>query len=216
MYSLYNVRRWGSLAPHLVLEELEVPYQNIWMTPESVHQARFRELSPSGLIPVLRLDDGRTVMESAAIVTFLTDANPGAVLAPRPGSADHAVYLGWLSFMSSNLYQAINLTVSPEVFADGEAAQAALKARAIERCHVLFDVIEARLSQEGPWLLGDAFSAGDIYLFMMAIWAEPSEAALHDRCPWIGQVCNGVRDRPRLAAAIEAHGVSKVGGPSVP
>jgi hypothetical protein len=36
MYSLYNVKRWGSLAPHLVLEELEVPYQNIWMTPEKV------------------------------------------------------------------------------------------------------------------------------------------------------------------------------------
>ncbi len=116
--------------------------------------------------------------------------------------------------MSSNLYPAISIAVRPEVFADGEAAQAALRTKAIARCHELFDMVEARLSQEGPWLLGDVFSAGDIYLFMMAIWAEPSEAALHDRCPWIGQVCNGVRDRPRLAAAIEAHGVSKVGGPA--
>jgi glutathione S-transferase len=80
MYSLYNVRRWGSLAPHLVLEELEVPYQNIWMTPETVRDPAFRDLSPLGLIPVLRLDDGRTVMESAAIVTFLGDAHPGARL----------------------------------------------------------------------------------------------------------------------------------------
>ena len=213
MYSLYNVRRWGSLAPHLVLEELEVPYQNIWMTPEKVRDASFRELSPAGLIPVLRFDDGRSVIESAAIVTFLADAHPKAGLAPRPGTADHAVYLGWLSFMSSNLYQAINLTVDPGAFAEGEAAQAALKAGAIERSRELFDVIEAKLRQEGPWLLGEGFSAADLYLFMMAIWAAPSEAALHDRCPSIGAVCNRVRERPRLGAAIEAHGVGKVGGP---
>jgi len=211
MYSLYNIRRWGSLAPHLVLEELEVPYQNIWMTPEKVREPAFRELSPSGLIPVLRLDDGRSVIESAAIVTFLADAHPNGSLAPRPGTADHAVYLGWLLFMSCNLYPTINLTVQPDLFVAGEAAQAALKAGAVERSHELFDVIEAKLRQEGPWLLGETFSAGDLYLFMMAIWAKPSEAALHDRCPSIGAACNGVRARPRLAAAIEAHGVSKVG-----
>jgi glutathione S-transferase len=214
MYSLYNVRRWGSLAPHLVLEELDVPYQNIWMTPEALHDPAFRDLSPSGLIPVLRLDDGRCVMESAAIVSFLADANPRGNLAPPPGTADHAVYLSWLSFMSSNLYGAINLAVDPAAFADGEAAQAALKARAIARSHELFDVIEAKLAQEGPWLLGDSFSAADLYLFMMAIWAEPSEAALHDRCPGIGTVCTGVRERPRLGAAIESHGVAKVAGPA--
>ena len=213
MYSLYNVRRWGSLAPHMVLEELDVPYQNIWMTPEKVQDPAFRELSPAGLIPVLRLDDGRSVIESAAIVTFLCDAHPNGRLAPRPGTADHAVYLGWLSFMSSNLYPAINLAVSPEAFAEGEAAQAALEARAVERSRELFDIIEAKLRQEGPWLLGDSFSAGDLYLFMMAIWAKPSEAALHDRCPSIGAVCSGVRRRSRLAAALEAHGAGEVGGP---
>ena len=36
MYKLYNVKRWGSMAPHLVLEELGLPYQNIWMTPQQV------------------------------------------------------------------------------------------------------------------------------------------------------------------------------------
>ncbi len=213
MYSLYNIPRWGSLAPHLVLEELDVPYQNIWTTREKVKDPSFRELSPSGLIPVLRLDDGRSVIESAAIVTFLCDADPSGSLAPRPGTADHAVYLGWLSFMSTNLYQTINLAIYPQVLAEGEAA-AALQARATERSLELFDIIETKLRQEGPWLLGDGFSAADLYLFMMAIWARPSEAALHDRCPWIGAVCNGVRERPRLAAALEAHGVSKVGGPA--
>lgn len=211
MYTLYNVKRWGSLAPNLVLEELEVPYQNLWLAPEQVRDPAFRELSQLGLIPALRLDDGRAVFESAAIVVFLTNAHQNRGLAPRPGTADHAMYLAWLSFMSSNLYWTLNLTFHPELFANGKRAEAALKAKAIERSNTMFDVIEERLKADGPWLLGEEFCAADLYLFMMAIWAKPSEAALHDRCPWIGALATRVRDRPRLGATIEAHAASKVG-----
>ena len=49
MYKLYNVKRWGSMCAHLLLEELGVPYQNIWMTPEQVRAPAFREISPLGL-----------------------------------------------------------------------------------------------------------------------------------------------------------------------
>ena len=76
MYKLYNVRRWGSMAPHFVLEELGVPYQNIWMTPEQVRSEEFKRLSPLGFVPALGLDDGRVIIESMAIVAFLTEANP--------------------------------------------------------------------------------------------------------------------------------------------
>src|SRR5687768_12057073 len=53
MYTLYNVKRWGSMAPHFLLEELDVPYQSAWMTPEQVREPEFRDLSPLGYIPVL-------------------------------------------------------------------------------------------------------------------------------------------------------------------
>ena len=36
MYKLYNVKAWGSLCVHFLLEEMQVPYTNIWMTPEQV------------------------------------------------------------------------------------------------------------------------------------------------------------------------------------
>src|SRR5215471_16069559 len=109
MYKLYNVKRWGSLSAHLVLEELGVPYQNIWLTPEQVRAPEFREISPLGLIPAFGLHDGRAITESAAIVAYLTDAHPEAGLAPPIGSDDHAVYLSSLVFMATNIYPAINL-----------------------------------------------------------------------------------------------------------
>jgi hypothetical protein len=36
MYKLYNVKAWGSISIHCLLEEMEVPYTNIWMTPDQV------------------------------------------------------------------------------------------------------------------------------------------------------------------------------------
>jgi glutathione S-transferase len=149
MYSLYNIRGWGSLAPHLVLEELDVPYQNIWTTPEKVRDPAFRELSPSGLIPVLRLDDGRSVMESAAIVTFLC-RRPSQRQARAAARHRRSCHLSQLAVLHE--FQSVwdaQPHLSPEAFVEGEAAQAALKARAVERSNELFEVIETKLRQEG-------------------------------------------------------------------
>ena len=109
MYKLYNVKAWGSISAHCLLEEMEVPYTNIWMTAEQVKAPEFREISPLGLIPALGLADGRSLFESAAIVSFLVAAHPAKGLAPPAGSADHGEFLSWLHFMSANLYQTTNL-----------------------------------------------------------------------------------------------------------
>jgi glutathione S-transferase len=212
MYKLYNVKTWGSLAPHCVLEELGVPYQNIWMTGDQVRDARFKEISPLGFVPVLGLPDGRSIVESAAIIAFLTDAHPDKKLAPAPGEADHAEYLSSLVFMSVNLYQMISISYAPGMLADTDAEKATVSRRATENANALFDLIEARLAKEGPFVLGNRFSAADIYLFMLSLWARPSEAEHLARCPHIGKVSAAVRARPKLKAALEAHGVMALGG----
>lgn len=207
MLKLYNVKRWGSMGPHFVLEELDVPYQNVWMAPEQIRAPEFREISPLGLIPALGLRDGRTIVESTAIVAFLTDAHPDKGLAPLPGSDDHAVYLSLLAFMGVNIYTAIEVVFTADSLTDSDACNATAKSKAIARETALFDIIESRLAREGPYLLGDRFSAADLYLFMLTVWADPSERALLDRCPHIAHLANAVRERPRLKAALQAHGV---------
>jgi len=212
MYKLYNVKTWGSLAPHCVLEELGVPYQNIWMTGDQVRDPKFKEISPLGFVPVLGLPDGRPIVESAAIIAFLTDAYPEKKLAPAPGENDHAEYLSWLVFMSVNLYQMISISYAPAMLADTEPEQKTVSRRAAENTNAIFDMIEARLAKEGPFILGDRFSAADIYLFMLSLWARPSEAEHLARCPHIAKVSAAVRARPKLKAALEAHGVMEPGG----
>lgn len=210
MYKLYNVKRWGSLSAHLVLEELGVPYQNIWLTPEQVRAPEFREISPLGLIPALGLPDGRAITESAAIVAFLTDAHPEAGLAPSIGSNDHAVYLSSLVFMATNIYPAIELAFDARPLADSEEQIAVIRRKSVQKSLDLFEIIEARLAEDGPFMTGDNYSAADIYLFMLTIWGHPSEQAVLERYPHIASVVEHVRARPRLKAALEAHGALAV------
>lgn len=210
MYKLYNVKRWGSLSAHLVLEELGVPYQNIWLTPEQVRAPEFREISPLGLIPALGLPDGRAITESAAIVVFLTDAHPQAGLAPPIGSDDHAVYLSSLVFMAANIYAAIELAFDARPLADSDEQAAAIRRKSVQKSLELFDILEARLAEDGPFLTGKNYSAADIYLFMLTIWGHPSEQAVLERCPHIARIADHVRARPRLKAALEAHGAWEI------
>lgn len=211
MYTLYNVKRWGSMGPHFLLEELQVPYQSFWMTPEQVRDPDFRALSPLGYIPVLKLDDGSAVFESSAIVSFLTDAHPDRGMSPPAGTPEHGQYLAWLAFLAANVYPTINLAYHGEGFADSPETAAVIASKATKHSLDLFDIVERRLEREGPFLLGERFSAADLYLFMLTVWEVPGERLLHERCPSIAKVCAEVRARPRLRAALEVHGVDKPG-----
>jgi glutathione S-transferase len=213
MYKLYNVKGWGSMAPHFVLEELGVPYTNVWLTAEQVKAPEFRELSPLGLIPALGLADGSTMVESAAIVAFLTTVHADKGLSPPLDTPAYGVYLSSLHFMSTNIYPAINLAFGSSG-TDGYALTpehgAHIAAKATARVHEFFGIVETRLTEDGPYLLGETFSALDIYLFMLTIWARPSESAVLAKFPRIAGVAAAVRARPKLKAAIEAHGVDRL------
>jgi len=207
MYKLYNVKAWGSMGVHFLLEEMGVPYTNIWMTPEQVAAPEFREFSPLGYIPALGLDDGSTLFESAAIVSFLATAHPDKGMAPQPGSNEFGEFLSWLHFMSTNLYVAINMGDAGNFYARNSSEEAFLLGKSIEKSNQLWAILAKRMVTEGPWLMGEKFSALDLYAFMLCCWSRPKEVVLHAEFPAVAKFAQAVRARPKLKAALEAHGV---------
>jgi glutathione S-transferase len=212
MYKLYNVKTWGSLAIHLLLEELGVPYTNIWMTAEQVKDPEYRAINPLGMVPALGLADGRSLYESAAIVSFLVAAHPDGGMAPVIGSDAYGEFMSVLHLMSTELYQTNNLAAPGSGYALTPEQDAHIVAAARERTDGYWRILEERLKAQGPWLMGEEFSALDLYCFMLTLWGRPTEKALQQRFPAIARLATGVRARPKLMAALDSHGVVELGG----
>jgi glutathione S-transferase len=211
MYKLYNVKRWGSMAVQMLLEELGVPYENVWMTPEQVRAPEFRDVSPLGYIPALGLAGGEALFESAAIITFLATAHPEKGFSPAPGTPRFGEFLSWLNFMSTNIYPAIDLAGGHEKSLAASPAHARhLEKMGREKLSQLFGIVERRLQQEGPMMMGESYSALDPYLLMLTVWAKPSERHVHETYPAIARLCDAVRQRPRLKAVLDAHEIADV------
>ncbi len=211
MYKLYNVKTWGSLAIHCMLEEMELPYTNIWMSPEQVRAPEFRAISPLGMIPALGLADGRSLYESAAIVSFLVAAHPERHLSPVMGSPAYGEFMSLLHFMSTELYALENVAFYAEKYLSDSQQQEGLRKRVWDQADSHWLIIEKRLAAAGPWLMGQDFTALDLYAFMLSIWSKPSELAFLGKFPAIATLLSRVRARPKLKAVLEAHGVLRPG-----
>ena len=73
-YQLYWYKAASSLAPMAVLEETGATYEAVEIDAAAGEHkgAAYRQIHPLGLIPALRLPDGRMVFESAGIVHVST------------------------------------------------------------------------------------------------------------------------------------------------
>lgn len=211
MYKLYNVKAWGSLAIHCLLEEMEVPYTNIWMTPEQVRAPEFRTVNPLGMIPALGMADGSSLYESAAIVSFLVAAHPEKQLSPALGSPAYGEFLSLLHLMSTEIYALENIAFFAESYVSEPQQQEALRKRVWEQSDSHWLILEKRLAASGPWLMGKEFSALDLYAFMLTIWSKPGEQAFLSKFPAMAKLASAVRARPKLKAVLESHGVLKPG-----
>ena len=163
MLTLFHAPRSRSSRIVWLLEELGAPFHLRHVT------IRYRDGSgggpdpanphPDKKVPAL-LDSGALVTESAAVATYLADLLPTAGLAPRIGDRDRGAYLTWISWIEGELGPAIFQRFS----AGADAATPAAFEAALHR-------LDGALT-DGPYLLGERFSAADIMLGGTLGWAH--------------------------------------------
>ena len=174
----------ASMTPHILLEEMGLPFElELVDRANNAHKSsEYLKLNPNGLIPVLVDGDPSTgsgqalvLYESAAIVLHLVDTHPAAGLAPALGTPERAQFYKWLIWLSGTMISMMqHYFYSERMVAPGNAAGALeVKAQAEAKLGAMFDQIEAQLaSHGGPWLLGQRFSAIDPMAFMLCRWSR--------------------------------------------
>ncbi|MGQ5523086.1 glutathione S-transferase family protein [Chitinimonas sp. PSY-7] len=174
MIQLHFYPSTASMAPHILLEELAVPFELVKIDKDNgaLNSPPYRALNPNGLIPVLI--DGETVLyETAAICLHLADTHQAAGLVPPLGSAERAHCYKWLSWLSTTLQQALIVYFYPERWADDADAISQVKQRAQNKVLTLLEQIDQQLANHSQnWLLGAQYSLVDPYAMMLCRWTR--------------------------------------------
>ena len=203
-YKLYYALGSAAMGVRVLLEEIGVPYQLIQSTtdrtqPRPAEQVR---LNPNGWVPVLTFGDD-AMYECAAITIFLCDLHPEAGLSPAADTAERALFLQTLVYFSSSVQNAFQLDYYPDRFADTAADEASAKRRGIRRLRETWQVIDDQIGAK-QWILGNQFSAVDIYLFMLTTWLNESRGHPSiDEFPNVKRIAEAARQRPAVQLVYE-------------
>ena len=199
----------ASMTPHMLLEELGVPYtlQYVDRAVQAHKSAEYLKLNPNGLIPVL-IDDDLVLYETAAICLHLVDTHPAAALAPKLGSAERAHFYKWIAWLTNTLQAALIIYFYPERWADEPAAIAQVKAHAEASIGGMLDQLDAQFARHGgPYLLGPSFSAADPYTFMLCRWTRGFGHPARAR-PHLGPFLARMLERPAVQRVIAQEGLT--------
>jgi glutathione S-transferase len=212
MIQLHYYPSTAAMVPHIVLEELGVPYERVLVDRTvGAHKAPgYLRLNPNGLIPVLT--DGDLVLyETAAIVLHLCDTHPQAGLAPPVGSHERAHFYKWLMWLTNTLQATLIAYFYPERWVrEGDAdAAGQVKAQAQHKVGLLLQQLDAELARrDGPWMLGKDYSALDAYVFTMCRWTRNfSHGKARDRAQ-LGPYLQRMLARPAVQRVLAAEQLS--------
>lgn len=198
-YKLYHADGSAAMGVRTLLEEVGANYELIQTTidmdkPRPPEQLA---LNPNGWVPVLIWGD-KAMYECAAITVFLCDRYPEFGLAPRVDEDDRGIFLQTLVYFSSSVQNAFQLNYYPERFADTAAEEPSAMARGNRRLRETWGIVDDQIGDQ-QWILGDRFSAADIYLFMLTTWLAPERG--HPEVsdfPNVHRIARQVAQRPSV------------------
>lgn len=153
-----RIARW-------MLEEIGQPYRTVILDYGTTMKApEYLVINPMGKVPAVTWR-GVTVTECAAICTWLADTFPEAGLAPAFDEPARGPYLRWMFFAAGPLEAAVTAKAL-NLLAPADKARMA----GYGSFEQVVDALEMVVSGPGPWLLGDRFSALDVYLGSQIGW----------------------------------------------
>jgi glutathione S-transferase len=190
-----------SLSPHIVLEEAGIAAETEQVNNQEKKTKSgtdYWSINPKGQVPVLEFDNGDRLTEGPVIVQWIADQNPSAGLIPAAGKPERYRVLEWLNFITSELhkvYGPLFRPTTPDAFKDISK----------ENLGKRFDWLDKQLAGK-QYLMGDAFTVADAYLFTILRWSERVKL---DLSKWtnITAYMKRVQARPKVQEAMKAEGL---------
>jgi len=201
MLKLFYAAHTCALASHIALEEAGADYETVRLDFRTDDQRKpeYLAINPKGRVPALVTDRG-VLTETPAILVFIAQSFPAAKLAPLDDPFAFAQVQAFNSYLCSTVHVAHAHGPRGTRWADDPAALEELKRKVPQTVGECFALIEREMFQ-GPWVMGDAYSICDPYLFTLASWMK-GDGVDPARFPAIQDHSRRMAERPAVKRAL--------------
>lgn len=197
-WRLYGVRGWGSALAEgaLAWTGIDYAFEDVeGFDQPGPARERLLAVNPLARVPTLVDPDGEVLTESAAIILVLAELKPEAVLAPGVGDAQRNAFLNRLVWFVSAVYPTFTYRDYPKRWVRTRPEELARSVEEFRRS--LWLQFESKVG-DGPFVLGGAASALDLYVTVMSNW-RPGRDWFERNCPKLHAIALRAERLPQLA-----------------
>jgi glutathione S-transferase len=201
MVKLYYAVNTCALASHVALAEAGAEYSTVRINFAANEQRspEYLAINPKGRVPAMVTDRG-ILTETPAMLAFVAQSHPGAGLAPLDDPFAFAQVQAFNSYLCSTVHVAHAHRMRGSRWADDPAAIAEMQRKVPQSVGACFELIEHDMLK-GPWVMGEAYTICDPYLFTLASWLEGDGVDLR-RLPRVLAHRSRMSERPAVQKAI--------------
>ncbi len=163
---LYYSKGACSLAVRITINEigLKCEFESVNLkTKQTETGADYWKINPKGAVPAIVVEKNTVLTENTAIQQYLAEVNKADQLLPPVGDFKRYRVLEWLSFISTELHKGFGPLFNPNL------SQEIKDQIIIPQLKNKFNYVEQQI-KDNKFLLGDAFTLADSYLFVMLFW----------------------------------------------
>ena len=201
MLKLYYAVGTCALASHIALEETSANFETVRIDFRSEDQLKpeFLAINPKARVPALVTDHG-VLTETPALLVYIAQSFPHARLAPLENAFELARVQAFNSYLCSTVHVAHSHRMRGYRWADDPAAIREMQRKVPQSVGECFALIEREMFK-GPWVMGEAYSICDPYLFTLAQFLEGDGVDLA-RLPKIRDFRNRMAERAAVKRAL--------------
>jgi glutathione S-transferase len=203
---LYYAPGACSLASHITLEEVGVPYETQKLNLQEGDQRKpeYLKLNPRGRVPTLVVD-GQVMTENVGIITYVAGGYSSAGLWPKDAWTQSKL-ISTLAWFSNTVHPSYGHLFRPERYVDGDDAKEAVKAKGRESFWGYLQEID-KLLEGQKWCIDNKFTPADAYLVVFYRWANRQKMPVRDLKNY-SAVMDRVLARPAVKKVMADEGIT--------
>jgi glutathione S-transferase len=207
MMKLFYAKGACSLAPHIVMAELNMVYEleAVDLKTKICASGDFTKINSKGAVPALRMENGEILTEGPVINQYLCDLKNDSTLFPKIGTTERYRCLELLNYITSEVHKTFSPLFSIGSISKEKTTQDEVKAYFTESLTKKVNFLSEKLGSN-DYLMGNTFTIADAYLFTCLNWGQYVN---FDMKKWsnMTQYMDRVAKRPAVMKAMKEQGM---------